>query len=234
MDEMMEILKNLDWSPLFISIKTGIVATIFSFFLGIYAARKVVKTTPGKKAIIDGILTLPMVLPPTVAGFFLLLIFSRRRPFGIFLFENFGIKVVQTWLGCIIAATVISFPLMYRNVRAAMEQIDVNLIYAGRTLGMSDTEIFWKVVIPTAGPGIASGTILTFARALGEYGATSMLAGNIPGKTGTISQKIAMVIQDGDYMTAGVWVAIVMLIAFLVIFLMNLISGKKMKNVKRW
>ena len=234
MDEMMEILKNLDWSPLFISIKTGIVATIFSFFLGIYAARKVVKTTPGKKAIIDGILTLPMVLPPTVAGFFLLLIFSRRRPFGIFLFENFGIKVVQTWLGCIIAATVISFPLMYRNARAAMEQIDVNLIYAGRTLGMSDTEIFWKVVIPTAGPGIASGTILTFARALGEYGATSMLAGNIPGKTGTISQKIAMVIQDGDYMTAGVWVAIVMVIAFLVIFLMNLSSGKKMKNVKRW
>ena len=231
---MMEILKNLDWSPLFISIKTGIVATIFSFFLGIYAARKVVKTTPGKKAIIDGILTLPMVLPPTVAGFFLLLIFSRRRPFGIFLFENFGIKVVQTWLGCIIAATVISFPLMYRNARAAMEQIDVNLIYAGRTLGMSDTEIFWKVVIPTAGPGIASGTILTFARAFGEYGATSMLAGNIPGKTGTISQKIAMVIQDGDYMTAGVWVAIVMVIAFLVIFLMNLISGKKMKNVKRW
>ena len=230
----MEILKNLDWSPLFISIKTGIVATIFSFFLGIYAARKVVKTTPGKKAIIDGILTLPMVLPPTVAGFFLLLIFSRRRPFGIFLFENFGIKVVQTWLGCIIAATVISFPLMYRNARAAMEQIDVNLIYAGRTLGMSDTEIFWKVVIPTAGPGIASGTILTFARALGEYGATSMLAGNISGKTGTISQKIAMVIQDGDYMTAGVWVAIVMVIAFLVIFLMNLISGKKMKNVKRW
>lgn len=234
MDEMMEILKNLNWSPLFISIKTGIVATIFSFFLGIYAARKVVKTTPGKKAIIDGILTLPMVLPPTVAGFFLLLIFSKRRPFGIFLFENFGIKVVQTWLGCIIAATVISFPLMYRNARAAMEQIDVNLIYAGRTLGMSDTEIFWKVVIPTAGPGIASGTILTFARALGEYGATSMLAGNIPGKTGTISQKIAMVIQDGDYMTAGVWVAIVMVIAFLVIFLMNLISGKKMKNVKRW
>ena len=234
MDEMMEILKNLDWSPLFISIKTGIVATIFSFFLGIYAARKVVKTTPGKKAIIDGILTLPMVLPPTVAGFFLLLIFSRRRPFGIFLFENFGIKVVQTWLGCIIAATVISFPLMYRNARAAMEQIDVNLIYAGRTLGMSDTEIFWKVVIPTAGPGITSGTILTFARALGEYGETSMLAGNSPGKTGTISQKIAMVIQDGDYMTAGVWVAIVMVIAFLVIFLMNLISGKKMKNVKRW
>ncbi len=234
MDVMESIIKNLDWSPLFISLKTGIVATFISFFLGIYAARKVVKTTPGKKAVIDGILTLPMVLPPTVAGFFLLLIFSKRRPFGIFLYETFDIKVVQSWLGCIIAATVIAFPLMYRNARAAFEQLDVNLIYAGRTLGMSDIRIFWKVVIPSAGPGIASGTILTFARALGEYGATSMLAGNIPGKTGTISQKIAMVIQDGDYATAGVWVAIVMLIAFLVIFSMNFISGTKMKNIKRW
>ena len=234
MDAMESIIKNLDWSPLFISLKTGIVATFISFFLGIYAARKVVKTTPGKKAIIDGILTLPMVLPPTVAGFFLLLIFSKRRPFGIFLYETFDIKVVQSWLGCIIAATVIAFPLMYRNARAAFEQLDVNLIYAGRTLGMSDIRIFWKVVIPSVGPGIASGTILTFARALGEYGATSMLAGNIPGKTGTISQKIAMVIQDGDYATAGVWVAIVMLIAFLVIFSMNFISGTKMKNIKRW
>ncbi|NME57237.1 molybdate ABC transporter permease subunit [Dorea formicigenerans] len=234
MDAMESIIKNLDWSPLFISLKTGIVATFISFFLGIYAARKVVKTTPGKKAVIDGILTLPMVLPPTVAGFFLLLIFSKRRPFGIFLYETFDIKVVQSWLGCIIAATVIAFPLMYRNARAAFEQLDVNLIYAGRTLGMSDIRIFWKVVIPSAGPGIASGTILTFARALGEYGATSMLAGNIPGKTGTISQKIAMVIQDGDYATAGVWVVIVMLIAFLVIFSMNFISGTKMKNIKRW
>ena len=234
MDAMESIIKNLDWSPLFISLKTGIVATFISFFLGIYAARKVVKTTPGKKAVIDGILTLQMVLPPTVAGFFLLLIFSKRRPFGIFLYETFDIKVVQSWLGCIIAATVIAFPLMYRNARAAFEQLDVNLIYAGRTLGMSDIRIFWKVVIPSAGPGIASGTILTFARALGEYGATSMLAGNIPGKTGTISQKIAMVIQDGDYVTAGVWVAIVMLIAFLVIFSMNFISGTKMKNIKRW
>lgn len=234
MEAVVDILKSLDWSPLWISLKTGIVATIVSFFLGIFAARKVIKMSPGKKAVVDGILTLPMVLPPTVAGFFLLLIFSRRRPFGIFLFEEFGIKVVQTWLGCIIAATVIAFPLMYRNARAAFEQLDVNLIYAGRTLGMSDVKIFWKIVVPSAGPGIASGTILTFARALGEYGATSMLAGNIPGKTGTISQKIAMVIQDGDYMTAGVWVVIVMLIAFMVVFLMNLISGKQMKNIKRW
>ena len=193
-----------------------------------------IKAKPWVKAVADGILTLPMVLPPTVAGFFLLLLFSRRRPVGIFLYETFDIKVVQTWLGCIIAATVIAFPLMYRNARAAFEQVDVNLIYAGRTLGMSEMAIFWKVVVPTAGPGIISGTILTFARALGEYGATSMLAGNIPKKTATISQRIAMVVQDGDYMTAGVWVIIVMLIAFGVIVLMNLISGRKMKNIKRW
>ena len=231
---MAEIIRNLDWSPLYISMKTGIAATIFSFFLGIYAARKVVKAGPKMKAILDGFLTLPMVLPPTVAGFFLLLIFSRRRPFGIFLFEQFHIKVVQTWLGCIIAATVIAFPHMYRNARAAFEQIDVNLIHAGRTLGMSEITIFWKVVVPAAGPGILSGTILTFARALGEYGATSMLAGNIPGKTGTISQRIAMVIQDGDYATAGVWVAIVIFIAFLIIVLMNLVSNRGMRQVKRW
>ena len=234
MDEVMDILRSLDWSPLFISLKTGIVATIISFFLGIFAARKVVKTTPGKKAVIDGILTMPMVLPPTVAGFFLLIIFSTRRPLGSFLLSEFGFKAVQTWIGCVIAATVIAFPLMYRNARAAFEQIDPNLVYAGRTLGMSETKIFWKIVIPSAGPGVASGTILTFARALGEYGATSMLAGNIPGKTATISQRIAMVIQDGDYLTGGIWVAIIIVIAFGIIVLMNLITGKSMKHVKSW
>lgn len=234
MDTIENIIANLDWSPLFISLKTGVAATVVSFFLGIYTASRVMRMPTRRKAFADGLLTLPMVLPPTVAGFFLLLIFSKRRPFGIFLYENFDIKVVQTWLGCVIAATVIAFPLMYRNARAAFEQVDINLIYAGRTLGMSEMKIFWKVVVPAAGPGIVSGTILTFARALGEYGATSMLAGNIPGKTGTISQKIAMVIQDGDYATAGIWVVIVMLIAFTAIFLMNLISGKKLKNIPRW
>lgn len=234
METIIDILRELDWSPLFISLKTGMAATVLSFFLGIYAARKAVKASPGKKALLDGILTLPMILPPTASGFFLLLLFSRRRPLGEFLFDQFGIKVVQTWLGCIIAATVIAFPLMYRNARAAMEQIDLNLVYAARTLGMSDLKIFWTIVLPTAGPGIASGTILTFARALGEYGATSMLAGNIPGKTGTISQKIAMVIQDGDYVTAGIWVAVILVIAFGIIVLMNLISGRKMKHIRRW
>lgn len=231
---MMEILQGLDWSPLWISVKTGIVATVLSFFLGIFAARKVISLGTKGKSVWDGILTLPLVLPPTVAGFLLLLIFSRRRPFGIFLYDTFDISAVHTWLGCILAATVIAFPLMYRNARAAFEQIDINLIHAGRTLGMSEMKIFWKVAVPAAGPGLASGTVLTFARAMGEYGATSMLAGNIPGKTGTISQKIAMVIQDGDYATAGVWVVIVLVIAFAAVFVINLIAGSKMKNIRRW
>ena len=231
---MMGILQGLDWSPLWISVKTGIVATVLSFFLGIFAARKVISLGTKGKSVWDGLLTLPLVLPPTVAGFFLLLIFSRRRPFGIFLYDTFDISAVHTWLGCILAATVIAFPLMYRNARAAFEQIDINLIHAGRTLGMSEMKIFWKVAVPAAGPGLASGTVLTFARAMGEYGATSMLAGNIPGKTGTISQKIAMVIQDGDYATAGVWVVIVLVIAFAAVFVINLIAGSKMKNIRRW
>lgn len=138
MEEIGAVLQGLDWSPLYISLKTGAVATIISFFLGLFAARKVIKAGPKVKAVADGLLTLPMVLPPTVAGFFLLLLFSRRRPLGIFLYDQLDIKVVQSWLGCIIAATVIAFPLMYRNARAAFEQIDVNLVYAGRTLGMSE------------------------------------------------------------------------------------------------
>lgn len=230
----MEFLQEINWSPLWISLKTGVVATTIAFFLGIFCARKIMKLKPASRAILDGILTMPLVLPPTVAGFFLLLIFSLRRPFGKFLMDSFDFKVVQTWKGCVIAAAVIAFPLMYRNARAAFEQVDVNLIYAAQTLGMPEWKIFWRVIMPAAGPGVASGTILAFARALGEYGATSMLAGNIPGKTATISQRIAMVIQDGDYQTAGVWVGIVILIAFGIVVLMNLAFGKGIKHTKQW
>lgn len=232
MSEILEIIKSLDWSPLWISMKTGVVATILCFFLGVFAARKVLKLGHKARSVVDGILTLPMVLAPTVSGFFLLLLFSLRRPFGSFLFNELGIKVVQTWLGCILAASIIAFPLMYRNARAAFEQVDPDLVYAARTLGMPEREIFWRVVMPVARPGIISGTILTFARALGEYGATSMLAGNIAGKTGTISQKIAMVIQNGDYLTAGIWVIIMLVIAFVIVLAMNLVGGRK--NERKW
>ena len=210
----MEMIKSLDWSPLWISLKTAVVTTIICFFLGIFLARKVMKLSSPWDNFLDGLLTLPMVLPPTVAGFFLLLLFSKRRPFGTFLFEHFGIKVVQSFLGCVVAATVISLPLMYRNARSAFALVPKDLVYAGRTLGMSEFSIFWKIIVPLSAPGIFSGTVLSFARALGEYGATSMLAGNIPGKTATISQRIALVMQDQDYTTAGFWVMVVLLLSF--------------------
>lgn len=232
--DLITILRELDYSPLYISLKTGVVATILSFFLGIFAAKRSMSAGKRMRTVLDGILTLPMVLPPTAAGFFLLLLFSRRRPVGMFLYEKLDIKIVQSWAGCVIAATVIAFPLMYRNARAAFEQIDPNLIYAARTLGMSETKIFWQVILPLARPGLLGGTILTFARAMGEYGATSMLAGNIPGKTATIAQRIAMVIQDGDFVTAGIWAFSVALIAFLAIFLMNLVTDRKAKRGRRW
>lgn len=227
MAKILEIAARFDWSPFWISLKTGIVATIICFFLGLWAASAVTKLSRRARAVLDGILTLPMVLPPTVAGFFLLLLFSLRRPVGSFLYAQMGIQVVQTWLGCIIASSVISFPLMYRNARSAFDLVDPNLIYAARTLGMSERKIFWRVVLPAAGPGVASGTVLTFARALGEYGATSMLAGNIAGKTGTISQRIANVIKDGDYLTAGIWAVIMMLFALVVLVVVNFLGGKK-------
>ena len=226
---MMEFLQDINWSPLWISLKTGVVATTIAFFLGIFCARKIMKLKPGSRAVLDGILTMPLVLPPTVAGFFLLLIFSLRRSFGKFLLENFDFKVVQTWKGCVIAAAVIAFPLMYRNARAAFEQVDVNLIYAGQTLGMSDRKIFWKVIVPAAGPGIASGTVLAFARAIGEYGATSMLAG----KTRTVSVAIAAETSAGNYDVAGFWVVVIVVISFAIVALINIVSGRGMKS-RRW
>lgn len=224
---MFEMIKELDYSPLWISLKTAAAATALIFFAGIFLAAAVTKLGRKGKMFWDGVFTLPMILPPTAMGFFLLVLFSLRRPFGAFLYDHFQIKVVQTWLGCVVAAVVVSFPLMYRSSRGALEQVDENLISAGRTLGMSEFQIFWKVVIPEAWPGIVAGTVLTFARALGEYGATSMLAGNIAGRTGTVAQVIAMVLKDGDYQKAWIWVGIMMVMAFAVLAVLNSFSGKK-------
>ncbi|HJD25872.1 MAG TPA: molybdate ABC transporter permease subunit [Candidatus Blautia intestinipullorum] len=230
---MMEFLQEINWSPLWISLKTGAAATVIAFFLGIFCARKIMKLQPGARAVLDGVLTMPLVLPPTVAGFLLLMLFSLRRPLGSFLMENFDFKIVQTWKGCVVAAAVIAFPLMYRNARAAFEQVDVNLIYAGQTLGMGDAQIFWKVIVPTAAPGIASGTVLAFARAIGEYGATSMLAGNILGKTRTVSVAIAAETAAGNYDVAAFWVIVIILISFVIVTLINIVSGRGM-NSRRW
>ena len=221
---MNNVLAHLDWSPFFITLKIGLLSTIICFFLGVGLAYVSLYMNKRIMAIFDSILTLPMVLPPTVVGFFLLLIFSRRRPVGIFLYSNFHIKIVQSFIGCVLAAFIIAFPLMYKNAKSAFLQLDKNLIYAGRTLGLSELQIFFKVVCPITSPSLFSGAILSFARAIGEYGATSMLAGNISGKTSTISQQIAYLVQNQSYLEAGIWVGIVLFIAFLIMLLMEYIQ----------
>nr|WP_314758586.1 molybdate ABC transporter permease subunit [uncultured Lachnoanaerobaculum sp.] len=221
---MNNVLAHLDWSPFFITLKIGLLSTIICFFLGVGLAYVSLYMNKRIMAIFDSILTLPMVLPPTVVGFFLLLIFSRRRPVGIFLYSNFHIKIVQSFIGCVLAAFIIAFPLMYKNAKSAFLQLDKNLIYAGRTLGLSEFQIFFKVVCPITSPSLFSGAILSFARAIGEYGATSMLAGNISGKTATISQQIAYLVQNQSYLEAGIWVGIVLFIAFLIMLLMEYIQ----------
>lgn len=209
----------MNLSPLWISLKTASAATLITFFTGIFAAYAVVKLKHFK-GIIDGIFTLPMVLPPTVLGFFLLLIFGKNSFLGRFLLE-FNITIVFSWTATVISATVVAFPLMYRTTRGAFEQIDMNLVYAAQTLGMSEFKIFWKVIFPNAWCGIAAGTILSFARALGEFGATIMIAGNIPGKTQTISTAVYTAVQAGDRATAYKWVGIILCISFSVMMLMN-------------
>ena len=221
---MNNVLAHLDWSPFFITLKIGLLSTIICFFLGVGLAYVSLYMNKRIMAVFDSILTLPMVLPPTVVGFFLLLIFSRRRPVGIFLYSNFHIKIVQSFIGCVLAAFIIAFPLMYKNAKSAFLQLDKNLIYAGRTLGLSEFQIFFKVVCPITSPSLFSGAILSFARAIGEYGATSMLAGNISGKTSTISQQIAYLVQNQSYLEAGIWVGVVLFIAFLIMLLMEYIQ----------
>lgn len=216
----------MDWSPLIISIKTAVLATVITFFLGIYAAHQVLKLKGKLQWVLDGIFTLPLVLPPTVAGFFLLLLFGKRGPLGKFL-ALFDIQIVFTWSATVIAAVVIAFPLMYRSAKAAFEQIDKNVIYAGRTLGMAEIKIFWSIIMPLALPGIISGGILAFARALGEFGATLMIAGNIKGVTQTVPVAIYSATQGNKMDQAMLWVGIIVGISFIVVFFMNYLPNRK-------
>lgn len=221
----------MDLSPLYISIKVALLATTISIFAGIILARYVLKARRFK-GLIDGLFTLPMVLPPTVAGFFLLLVFGKNGAIGKILLQ-FNISVVFTWVGAVIASTVVSFPLMYRTARGAFEQFDTNLIYAARTLGISETRIFWKIIIPNIIPTIIAGTILTFCRALGEFGATIMLAGNIPGKTQTIAVAVYTAVQAGDRAKAYKWVLIICSMSFAAIMLMNFWNGIQYRKTAR-
>lgn len=213
-------LMGLDFSPLLISLRAAILATIVAFFLGIAAACFVSGYRGNFKGLIDGVLTLPLVLPPTVVGFLLLILFGKNGPLGKLLVA-IGTTVIFSWPATVIAASVVAFPLMYRTVRSAFEQIDQNIINAARTLGVSEWKIFWKITIPLAWPGVAAGTVLAFARALGDFGATLMIGGNIPGKTLTIPAEIFFAAESGDMGKALIWVILIFIISLIVMTLMN-------------
>ncbi len=212
----------LDFSPVWISLQTAAATMVIVFFAGILTAWWVVsRKNEATKIIADGVLTVPLVLPPTVAGFFLLYLFGNNRILGRFFIENFGIQIAFSWLATVLAAAVISFPLMYRSARGAFEQVDVELLQAGRTLGMSEKSIFLRVLLPNALPGIVSGGVLSFARGLGEFGATAMIAGNIAGKTRTLPLAVYSSVAAGEMDTAFGYVAIILIVCLLMVIGMN-------------
>ena len=223
----------MDWSPVLISMKTASLSILITFFLGLIVAWGIVKIkNDSTKIVLDGIFTLPLVLPPTVVGFFLLYIFGVRGPIGSFFIDFFAIKIVFSWPATVIAAVVMSFPLMYRSARGAFEQVDSNLLDAGRTLGMSEWKIFWKVLFANALPGIISGGILAYARGLGEFGATAMLAGNIAGQTRTLPMAVYSEVAAGNMGSALDYVIVIIIISFIAIFIMDFISIRKEKQWK--
>lgn len=214
---------NLDLTPIWISLKTASITIVITFILGLLAAWWIYsRKSEALKMVFDGIFTLPMVLPPTVAGFFLLMIFGVNQPIGKFFMNVFGVRIAFSFSATVIAAVVISFPLMYRNSRGAFEQVDTDLVYAARTLGMSEWNIFLKVLIPNALPGIISGGVLTFARGLGEFGATAMLAGNIIGKTRTLPVAVYSEVMSRDIESAAFYVWVIIGICFTAVILLNL------------
>ncbi len=219
---------TIDLSPIIISLRTAILSIIVTFFLGVAAAQLVFRLkSKTMKTILDGLFTLPLVLPPTVAGFFLLYIFGMRRLIGKFFIEYFAVKVAFSWGATVLAAVVISFPLMYRAARGAFEQVDPDVLSAGRTIGMSEWKIFWKVQLPIAWPGVISGAVLAFARGLGEFGATAMIAGNIKGKTRTLPLAVYSAVASGNMKEVGEYVAVLVCISFIVVICMNYFSMEK-------
>lgn len=210
----------MDFSQLWISLKTAFLATIITSIIGIFISYEMANYKGRGRGLIDGVFTLPLILPPTVIGFFLLLICGKNGFVGK-IFMSFNKNIIFSWSATVIAATVVAFPMMYRTCRSAFEQIDKNMISAARTLGLSETKIFFKIAIPLAWPGIIGGLVLSFARALGEFGATLMIAGNIPGKTQTMPVAIFFAVEGGDMNKAMLWVLIIVAISFIMIFLLN-------------
>ncbi|MCL1875049.1 MAG: molybdate ABC transporter permease subunit [Synergistaceae bacterium] len=218
----------MDWYPLINSVRIAAISCVIVFFTGIFAAYYAARLPRVLKGFLDVLLTLPLVLPPTVCGYFLLMLFGLRRPFGMFL-AQYGIKFVMTWYGGILAAVLTAFPLMYRTARGAFESFDETLAYAGQTLGLSDTFIFWRIRMPACRQGILAGAVLAFARALGEYGATSMLIGYTPGKTATISTTVYQLWRTNNDALAFKWVMVNVAISALVLTTVNMLEKQDRK-----
>ena len=217
---------EMDWFPLFNSLRIAAVSCVIVFFSGIFAAYYAAKLPRVLKGILDVVLTLPMVLPPTVCGYFLLLLFGTRRPLGKFLMQ-FGVRFVMNWYGGVAAAVLVAFPLMYRTARGAFESFDQNLAWSGQTLGLSNIWIFWHVRMSACRQGILAGAVLSFARALGEYGATSMLIGYTPGRTATVSTTVYQLWRTNDERGALFWVLVNLGISAAVLMTVNLLENRK-------
>ena len=217
----------MDWFPLWNSLRIAGISTVAVFFLGILAAYYIAKTPRILKGVLDVILTIPLVLPPTVVGYLLLRVLGPRRIIGAWALSNFGIKLTMTWWSAIFATAVVIFPLMYRTARGAFEAFDETLAYSGKTLGLSNSYIFWRIRMPYCQQGILAGTVLAFARALGEYGATSMIAGYTPGKTATISTTVYQLWRTNNDALAFKWVMVNMAISAAVLLTVNMLEKNR-------
>ena len=216
----------MDWFPLLNSLRIAAISTVFVYFLGIFAAYYIAKAPRLVKGVLDVVLTLPLVLPPTVVGWLLLRLLGPKRVLGAWVLEVFGLRLTMQWWSAIFAAVVVSFPLMYRTVRASFESFDETLAEAAATMGHSNTQIFWYIRLPVCRSGLLAGTVLAFARALGEYGATSMLAGYIPGRTATVSTTVYQLWQTGSDALAFRWVLVNLAISAVVLLTVNILERK--------
>ena len=214
----------MDWFPLLNSLRIAGISTFIVFFLGIFAAHEIAKAPRLVKGALDVVLTMPLVLPPTVVGYLLLRVLGPRRLIGAWMLKTFGVRLTMTWWSAIFATSVVIFPLMYRTARGAFESFDETLAHAGRTLGHSESWIFWRVRMPVCRQGILAGTVLSFARALGEYGATSMIAGYTPGRTATVSTTVYQLWRTNDDALAFRWVMINMAISAVVLLAVNMLE----------
>ena len=221
----------MDWYPLFNSLRVALISCVIVFFAGIAAAWYTSKLPALFRGFIDVILTLPLVLPPTVMGYFLLRLLGPKRIIGSWMLENFNIRLSMVWYSAIFASVVVAFPLMYRTSRGAFESLDKNLIYSAKTLGLSDTFTFWRIIIPCCSKGITAGAILSFARALGEYGATSMISGYTPGRTATISTTVYQLWRTGDDELAMKWVLVNLAISFVVLMAVNILERRRVEKL---